>query len=278
MCESQTCSDRGASDTSDAPRGSVKPGSGRGASYAVEALRGSATSGSDRGASDTSDALRGSGKSGSGRCASSTSDAPRGSADSCAIGSLLKRGQRYSSDAVWTALYGSFVAWRRKLQKQVEGSFNRGEPRPDAPHYHATNDLWWACMVYEKVSNLELVLSRKRSVKDNTPTDIGGVPVEEDVAPDAESDPGRGGEDRDAQEPDGDADDPHCEQQDQKLPNGEYPVVIDVLCGVPPLNVNLELFLGEPSNIHRRGMEAKYTTEYFRCAPNDSFDTANSQK
>ena len=133
-------------------------------------------------------------------------------------------------------------------------------------------------MVYEKVSNLELVLSRKRSVKDNTPTAIGGVPVEEDVAPDAGTDPGRGEEDHGSQEPDGDADDLHFDKQDKHVPNGDYPVVIDVKCGVPPTNVQLEFFLGEPSNIHRKGPEAKYATEYLRCAPIDSFDTANPQK
>ena len=50
-------------------------------------------------------------------------------------------------------------------------------------------------------------------------------------------DPGCGGEDHDSQEPDGDADDLHCEKQDKTVPNGDYPVVVDVLCGVPPPNV-----------------------------------------
>ena len=107
-------------------------------------------------------------------------------------------------------------------------------------------------------------------MKYNAPTDICGVLVEEDLASDAASDPGCGGEDHDSQrnhDTDVDGDDLQRDDIARKVPEGEYPTVVDVMCGLPPSAVPLDTFLGVPPNIHGKGAEAKYANDYFRCAP-----------
>ena len=65
-----------------------------------------------------------------------------------------------------------------------------------------------------------------------------------------------------------DFDDPDKEDAERlRVDRGDYPLVADVLCSTPPSGVDLHTFLGEPVNLHKRGLHASYSREYFRFAP-----------
>ena len=127
-------------------------------------------------------------------------------------------------------------------------------------------------MTYQRLSNLELLLARKKSVKYQAPTEIFGVPVEQDQR--AESDQGSNCDsdshgdspgDKDAE----DAERAACEEeeiQDNRDREG-YPPAPVLMCSPLPAMCEISKFLGEPVNLHRRGPHAAYAREYFQLSP-----------
>ena len=120
--------------------------------------------------------------------------------------------------------------------------------------------------MYQRMCNLELFVSRKKSVKHHTPENIGDVPVEEHEYGAVQSDEecGTCADDDRPQHDDGDDMD-----ADKAIDNirGVYLTSPVVMCSLPPVGVDLSSFLREPVNMHKQGIHAAYAREYFRCAP-----------
>lgn len=179
------------------------------------------------------------------------------------------------SDDVWSALYHEFLRWRETLLMEASPLLRRGVQTVPTPPYNSP--LWWTCLIHLRLSNLELVLSRKRSVKESMPTDIGGVPVEEDQHSEAGSqiapeDVAASGQDAGAPFADADAgfDDVSREERQHKESPGQYPAIPVLMCSSLPSGADLHQFLGEPSNLSRKGPNAKYARDYVRSAPCNS--------
>ena len=96
--------------------------------------------------------------------------------------------ERPSADQVWTKLFEEFLQWRQHIKEVAAPYFRRYWPQ-DAPGLdrppHDTSE-YWACMVYLRLSNLELTLSRKKSVKGTAPSHFDGLPFQEYVCSDGE--------------------------------------------------------------------------------------------
>ena len=94
---------------------------------------------------------------------------------------ICPRDQAQNADVVWSAMYAEFLRWRQDdIHRIAEPYFQRTGQSLATPAYDS--ESWWACMIYLRLSNLELVTSRKKSVKHSSPTEIFGVPVEETVS------------------------------------------------------------------------------------------------
>ena len=89
--------------------------------------------------------------------------------------------EMHGADDYWMAIYKEYLRWRAKEIVEVAEPFvNRCSTAQSPPSFTHEQPTWWACLVYQRMSNLELVLSRKKSVKDATPQNIAGIPIEED--------------------------------------------------------------------------------------------------
>ena len=186
----------------------------------------------------------------------------------------LQHQPNLSVDEVWGQLCDEYSRWRTDdVVAVAEPYFNRTGPQLPEPSFVANATEWWACMVYQKLQHLELVLSRKKSVKNSTPTTVDGVPVDDEL-PAAEGDHKDASDDNSSADgkkdgharnvDDEDMPDPDATREDMK---GNYPAVTDVLCSPLPVVADLSTFLGEPGNMHKRGPEAAYAREYMRHAP-----------
>ena len=90
----------------------------------------------------------------------------------------LSKFTAHDADVVWLAVYDEFLRWRLdEIHKIAEPHFQSTGPFMATPQYDT--QTWWACIIYLRLSKLELVLSRKRSVKNTSPTEIFGIPVQE---------------------------------------------------------------------------------------------------
>jgi len=177
----------------------------------------------------------------------------------------------YASDVVWLSLYREYLRWRRDdIRVVAHPYFQRTGPSKPQPAYNSKE--WWACMIFLRLSNLELVLSRKKSVKHSMPTDIDGVPIEEDQHSDADSKDGES-EHKDTQQGhdacDSDADfaDLNQDATSTEKPRESFPLVPEVVCSPLPAGVDVMSFLGEPSNLQTKGPHGSYSREYVKFAP-----------
>ena len=69
--------------------------------------------------------------------------------------------QAQSVDVVWLAMYAEFLRWRQDdIHRIAEPYFQRTGQSLASPAYDS--ESWWACMIYLRLSNLELVTSRKK--------------------------------------------------------------------------------------------------------------------
>ena len=93
---------------------------------------------------------------------------------------MVREGGPACVDLAWEAVHTEYIRWRRDdILAIAEPYYSRDGSALPQPVYDSID--WLACLIYQRLSNLELVLSRKRSVKGSTPTEIFGVPVDVDV-------------------------------------------------------------------------------------------------
>ena len=73
----------------------------------------------------------------------------------------LQHQPNLSVDEVWGQLCDEYSRWRTDdVVAVAEPYFNRTGPQLPEPSFVANATEWWACMVYQKMQHLELVLSR----------------------------------------------------------------------------------------------------------------------
>ena len=193
--------------------------------------------------------------------------------------------ERPSADQVWTKLFEEFLQWRQHIKEVAAPYFRRYWPQDarslDRPPYDSPE--WWACMVYLRLSNLELTLSRKKSVKGSMPSDIDGVPLEEHLHSDEENAGSKQpeGEDSDRDSGDGELGAGSAPADDDSR---KYPKVPEILCSPSPSGccdqAGLLSFFGDPPNLKKKGAHAAYAREYFRFAPKErtlTWDTTSAE-
>ena len=128
---------------------------------------------------------------------------------------------------VWLAVYEAYVTWNQQLASATAGYFTPpGKPTPAF-----NTDDWWACMSARCVENLSIVLSR-RMEHTKPPTTIDGLPVDEDVVDDMQSE-SSGESDGDAQKvaDDDGAGDASGSESDVNRKDDAYPAVVGMRCG-----------------------------------------------
>jgi hypothetical protein len=101
------------------------------------------------------------------------------------------------ADAHWTALYESYLTWRRGIESIALPLWHDGTSAPLAPGPPAlpmaaessaslcSVTRWWACAIYAKLRNFDLVVAKHTSHNSAVPTTVYGVPVVEEKAHDA---------------------------------------------------------------------------------------------
>ena len=86
-------------------------------------------------------------------------------------------------DDLWTAIYKEYQRWFDDEISSLAHSFNSGNSDTmarESPQFNTP--VWWACMVYTRIRNLELVLRSHRNIVDRVPEDITTLPKFEDCA------------------------------------------------------------------------------------------------
>ena len=87
-----------------------------------------------------------------------------------------------SLDGAWERLYDEFCRWRAFVDRTAAPYFERrAAERLPRPAFDTTE--WWACMISEKLQNLELATRRHRADSMAPPEDLSGMP-EYEAAPD----------------------------------------------------------------------------------------------
>ncbi len=130
-------------------------------------------------------------------------------------------------------------------------------------------------MIYSRLLNMELVLSRKPSSKSGAPREMLGLPVEEMQSGIAAPDVSSSEDDNSPPSPE------HGEREDIEVPLDEevqckgYPPAVGVQCGSLPATSALHDFLGLPCNLGRRSAESHYAEEYVRRAQESRTDVAS---
>ena len=101
------------------------------------------------------------------------------------------------ADAHWTALYDSYLTWRRGIESIAMPLWQDGTSTPLAPGPPAlptaaessaspsSTTRWWACAIYAKLRNFDLVVAKHTSRSSAVPTTVYGVPIVEENAHDA---------------------------------------------------------------------------------------------
>ena len=79
---------------------------------------------------------------------------------------------------VWDALFHEFLRWRaHDIIVPALPYFDRAAPPSSIPRYDS--EAWWLCMLFQRLLNMELALSRKRMIQPTPLTSLLGLPVEE---------------------------------------------------------------------------------------------------
>ena len=158
--------------------------------------------------------------------------------------------------------------------------------RSQWPRYNS--EEWWACQVYPRLLNFDLVLSRRTDLKGAAPSipeTIDGIPTELEpgqpvpVDTDAEEVDAEGNTAPAVESPSGSesgmsvGDDVARGEPERET---AYPPVICVDCSYVPAMVRGHGFFGEPANAGGRSAEAKYSQEYIRLMTARNMTAATS--
>ena len=192
-------------------------------------------------------------------------------------------------DEIYLALFQEFERWFREDICAVAKPYWSGNVRKcEWPLYSndGSKQQWWKCLIYDKVRNLEMVLSRRIDLKGKTPTvpaEINGLPVEEDVV---QADGSDHDSCNDASDGDG-SDVPMKEACDHLGDNesdvdptaqGIYPSVPTVECIRVPAMLHSHDFFGQAGNAVGRSAEAKYSREFMRVVSERGMDADSMHK
>ena len=88
-----------------------------------------------------------------------------------------------ATDDLWPALYKEYQRWLDDDISSLAHSFhsrNCDTMAQDPPQFNTK--VWWACMVYTRIRNLELVLRSHRDIVDRAPENIMILPKFEEGA------------------------------------------------------------------------------------------------
>ena len=181
------------------------------------------------------------------------------------------------ASVVWDAIFAEYRRWSAEISNRVAPYFSKDPTLWRPPPSYCDDSLaphpdWWACVVHSRLSNMELVCSR-RIEHSIIPKEFQGVPFEEDIenpASDAkESSDGQssGGASPRQKHHDGLFSDDSASERDDK----QYSAVPSTSCGRLPDGIGAIAFLSQPANISknrgRPSAEANYAREYARRAP-----------
>ena len=84
----------------------------------------------------------------------------------------------------WQALYVEFRRWRTDDVESIASSFFTG-PGIDRKQHEVlpyNSKTWWACLIFLRLRNFDLVLRKHTSVKNKPPEMALGVPIVEEHA------------------------------------------------------------------------------------------------
>jgi hypothetical protein len=103
------------------------------------------------------------------------------------------KGSLCDADAHWIALYESYLTWRRHIEHIAKPLWQNGTSSTLAPgpptltaDSESSASKWWACAIYSKLRNFDLVAKKHTSRNSSVPTTVYGLPVVEEKPKDAE--------------------------------------------------------------------------------------------
>ena len=104
------------------------------------------------------------------------------------------------ADAHWMALHESYLTWRSDVEVVAKPLWSKGcssalAPGPPMLAVDAESSgppsptsTWWACAIYAKLRNFDLVVAKHTARSSSAPTTVYGVPVVDENAEDVASD------------------------------------------------------------------------------------------
>jgi hypothetical protein len=108
----------------------------------------------------------------------------------------VAKGSPSDADAHWTAIYEFYLTWRRDIDSIAKPLWQNGSSStlaPGPPTLTAASELsgplatvskWWACAIYSKLRNFDLIAKKHTSRNSSVPTTVYGLPVVEEQVQD----------------------------------------------------------------------------------------------
>ena len=112
----------------------------------------------------------------------------------------IPKGSLSDADAHWMALYESYLTWRSDVEAVARPLWSKGcsstlAPGPpmlaadsESSGPSSSTSTWWACAIYAKLRNFDLVVAKHTARSSSVPTTVYGVPVVDEKAEDVASD------------------------------------------------------------------------------------------
>jgi hypothetical protein len=112
----------------------------------------------------------------------------------------IPKGSLSDADAHWMALYESYLTWRSDIEAVAKPLWTKGcsaalAPGPpmlvaasDSSGPSSSTSTWWACAIYAKLRNFDLVVAKHTARSSSVPTTVYGMPVVDEQAEDVASD------------------------------------------------------------------------------------------
>ncbi len=112
----------------------------------------------------------------------------------------IVKGSLSDADAHWMALYESYLTWRSDIEAVAKPLSTKGcsaalAPGPpmlvaasDSSGPSSSTSTWWACAIFPKLRNFDLVVAKHTARSSSVPTTVYGVPVVDEKAEDVASD------------------------------------------------------------------------------------------
>ena len=112
----------------------------------------------------------------------------------------ILKGSLSDADAHWMALYESYLKWRSDVEAVARPLWSKGcssalAPGPpilaadsESSSPPSSTSTWWACAIYAKLRNFDLVVAKHTARSSSVPTTVYGLPVVDEKAEDVASD------------------------------------------------------------------------------------------